>query len=233
MCPRYFEALEEVLKLPEIRKILDDNALWMDDLERHTGQAIKTPHDIEYIQDTFNVQTEYGLTLPAWTKKFFPHTLESLTELAFSSNIYTDELKQIRGGPFVEMIATEFNAKRKNLTVPKERKISLYGAHDYTMFNVLETLGIRNGYAVSYGIMALFELLRDKNTNELGVQVFLRNTETSGAIPLTIPGCDNFCPLDRFIVIAKKFIPDSRKQLCRVRNPNYVPPSPKEPIFSL
>lgn len=234
VCPRYYEALEEVLELPEIRKTLDDNALLMDDLSRFTGVPIKTPHDVEYIQDTLNVQTEYGLKLPSWAEKFYPNVLDNLTELAFLTNIHTLELKQIRGGLFVERVATEFAAKRNNTLTPKNRKISLFAAHDYTMISVLETFGIRNGFAVPYGVMALFELLRDKQTNEIGVQAFLRNSATSGAIPLTIPGCANFCPIDQFLAITQKYIRYDRvDRLCKVKNPNFVPPTPSQPIFSL
>lgn len=76
----------------------------------------------------------------------------------------------------------------------------------------------------------MFELVRDKKSGELGVQMYLRNSATSGAIPLTIPGCEHFCPLDKFIEFANKVIPKDHAALCKTtRDKNYVTPPPSGP----
>jgi hypothetical protein len=45
--------------------------------------------------------------------------------------------------------------------------------------------------------MAIFELSKDRQTGVYGVEVFLKKSPSMNElIPLTIPGCDQFCPLD-------------------------------------
>jgi hypothetical protein len=45
--------------------------------------------------------------------------------------------------------------------------------------------------------MAIFELSKDKRSGVYGVEVFLKKSPfVNDLIPLTIPGCETFCPLD-------------------------------------
>lgn len=190
---------------------------------------IKTPDDVQSIYGTLKAEQEFGLKLPDWTKNYFPEKMENLTQLSYIYNVQTEEMKKIKAGPFLTKLSKEFEAKRSGTLKPKELKISLYTGHDSTLVNYLAALGVWKQQQPVYGIMALFELLRDKKTNEVGVQIFLRNSATSGAIPLTIPGCDNFCPLDQFLEITKKYNVEDREQLCKVRDQNYVTPPPSGP----
>lgn len=228
-CPRYHEAVEEVLNSEEVQNVLADNAQLLAELTKHTGMDIKTPDDVQSIYGTLKAETEFGLKLPEWTKQYYPKALKNLTELSYIYNVYTDELKTIKAGPFLKKLTTEFDAKRSDTLKPKDLKISLYTGHDSTIVNILAALDVWEQQDPVYGIMALFELLRDKKTNEVGVQMYLRNSAASGAIPLTIPGCEHFCPLDKFLEITKKFTAGDREQLCQVRNASYVTPPPSGP----
>lgn len=228
-CPRYHEAVEEVLASPEVKQILDDNAQLFKELSEHTGLTIKTPEDVQSLHGTLRAESEFGLKLPAWTKQYYPKRLQNLTELSYIYNIYTDELKQIKAGPFLHKLITEFDDKRKGTIKPKDLKISLYTGHDSTVVNILSALNVWTQQEPVYGIMALFELVRDKATNVVGAQIYLRDSATSGAIPLTIPGCDHFCPLNKFIELAKHNIPENRAELCVAKNKDYVTPPPSGP----
>lgn len=228
-CPRYHEAVEEVLQSAEVQQVLAENAELLANLTKYTGMPIKTPDDVQSIYGTLKAETEFGLKLPEWTKEYFPHRMENLTELSYIYNINTTELKQIKAGPFLKKLSTEFEAKRSGTLKPKDLKISLYTGHDSTLVNILAALGVWEQQQPVYGIMGLFELLRDKKTNEVGVQMYLRNSATSGAIPLTIPGCEHFCPLDQFLEVTKKYTPDDRETLCKVKNDAYVTPPPSGP----
>lgn len=228
-CPRYHEAVEEVLASSEVKKVIDENKQLFDELTKLTGMPIKTPDDIQSLYGTLRAETEFGLKLPAWTKDYYPDKLTNLTDLSYIYNINTDELKQIKAGPFVKRITTEFQQKIDGTLKPKELQISLYTGHDSSIVNVLSALNVWEQQFPGYGIMGLFELVRDKKSGEVGVQLYLRTSSTSGAIPLTIPGCEHFCPLDRFVEFANKVIPNDHKAACVPRNKNYVTPPPSGP----
>ncbi|XP_055310683.1 prostatic acid phosphatase-like [Sitodiplosis mosellana] len=228
-CPRYHEAVEEVLASDEVKKELEENAQLFEELTKHTGMPIKTPDDIQSLYSTLRAETEYGLRLPKWAQKYYPDKLTNLTDLSYIYNIYTDEMKQLKAGPFIQKLVTEFENKRDGKLKPKDLKISLYTGHDSSVVNILAGLNVWEKQFPAYGIMALFELVRDKKSGELGVQMYLRNSATSGATPLTIPGCEHFCPLEKFIEFGKKVIPKDRAAACIPHNKDYTTPPPSGP----
>lgn len=237
-CPRYHEAVDEVLASDEVQKVLKENAQLFQELTEHTGMPIKTPDDIQSLYSTLRAEMEYGLKLPKWTQAYYPDKLTNLTDWSYIYNIYTDEMKQLKAGPFIEKLVTEFKNKRDGKLKPKDLKINLYTGHDSSVVNMLSALNVWPKQFPTYGIMGecwtqkfmdtksftnvfprpivgMFEMVRDKKTGELGVQIYLRNSATSGAIPLTIPGCDHFCPLEKFIEIASRVIPKDREAACK------------------
>lgn len=75
------------------------------------------------------------------------------------------------------------------------RKVYIYSGHDTTVAPILHTLGVFNGLAPPYASVILVELL---DTNGLYVKISYHNDSSSSPYPLTIPGCDHLCPLDKF-----------------------------------
>lgn len=221
--------MEEVLSSDEVRKVLDENAHLFKELTEHTGMPIKTPDDIQSLYGTLRAETEYGLELPKWAKHYYPDKLLNLTELSYIYNVYTREMQQLKAGPFVQKLINDFQSKRSSTTKPNPLKISLYTGHDSSVVNILSGLNVWQQQFPTYGIMALFELVRDKNTGEIGVQMYLRNSATSGAIPLIIPDCEHFCPLDKFIELGQRTIPKDHKAACVAKNKDYVTPPPSGP----
>lgn len=227
-CPRYYEGLEEVFKTPELEHILNENAELFQELTELSGMRISTPDDVQSLYSTLRAESEYGLKLPEWTEKYYPDRLIALTELSYIYNVYTDELKKFKAGPFLKKLITEWQQKRDNQLKPKDRKIFLYTGHDSTVVNILSAIGVWEQQLPVYGIMGIFELLQDVQTGEWGVQVYLRKNNKP-AVPLSLPGCEHFCPLDKFIEITKKFIPVNMAEECLARDVNFTAAPPGGP----
>ena len=228
-CPRYNEALEEVFETEELKKVAKDNAQLYQELTEHTGAPVKTPEDVSSLYSTLRAETEYGLKLPAWTKKYYPEQLIDLTDQSYIYNVYTDELKKFKAGPWYEKLLKEYSEKVEGKLKPKDRKILMYTGHDSTVVNYLHALGVWDKQFPTYGIMAIWELVKDKQSGVVGVQMYLRNSTRNGATPLTIPGCSHFCPLDDFAAAARKVIPLNFEKECQPKNKNYTPPPPSGP----
>lgn len=228
-CPRYYEAVEEVLELPEVKAELDKNRDLLHELTMHTGMPINTPDDVQSLYSTLKAETELGLRLPQWTRKYYPDKLQNLTESSYIYNVYTDELKQLKAGPFIQKLLSEFESKQDGTIKPKELKISMYTGHDSTVVNVLSGLNVWPKQFPTYGIMALFELVRDKKTGQIGVQMYLRSNPNMPPTPLAMPGCEHFCPIDKFVELATQSIPKERSTACLARNANFVTPPPSGP----
>lgn len=228
-CPRYYEALQEVFELPEVKQVLHENKQLFEELTKLTGMPIQTPDDVQSLYSTLRAESEYGLTLPEWTQKYYPDLLTNLTDQSYIYNVYTPELKKFKAGPFLKKMIAEQQDKVSNNLKPKDRKLYIYTGHDSTIVNILSGLNVWEKQFPAYAIMGIFELVRDKKTQEIGVQIYMRNSPSSGAIPLTIPGCEHFCPLDKFVEFAKKSIPTNFAEECKPKNPNFTTPPPSGP----
>ncbi len=228
-CPRYYEALEEVFESPELQQVQRDNQQLYKELTHFSGMDIKRPEDVESLYSTLRAETEYGLDLPDWTRNYYPDKLLNLTINSLIYNVYTDELKKIKAGPFIQKMIREWTAKRDGSLKPKDQKIYLYTGHDSTIVNVLNAIDVWKPQLATYGIMAIFELLEDTRTGQWGISVYLRNSAKSGAIRLPIPGCGQFCPLDRFIQLTRKLEMVDKERECAARDASFTTPPPSGP----
>lgn len=228
-CPRYYEAVDEVFATAELQKVLSDNEQLLAELSNHTGMPIKTPDDVQSLYSTLRAESEYGLNLPDWTATYHPQRLESLTELSYIYNVYTDELKRLKAGPFWRKMIGEWQSKVTATIRPTDAKIYLYTGHDSTIVNVLAAVGVWQQQLPVYGIMGIFELLQDRSSGEWGVQMYLRTSAKSGAIPLTIPGCEHFCPLNKVVDLVEHITKTLDESECLAKNVNFMPPPASGP----
>lgn len=229
-CPRYYEALKEVFQLPEVRAEIDQYESLFQELTELTGLNVTTPEDVQSIYTTLLAESEFGLTLPDWTKKYYPDEMQFLAEQSYIYSVYTPEMQKIKAGPFLRKMLKEMSQKRAAELSPKDRKLFIYTGHDTSLVNILRALGVWERQMPRYSIMALFELHKNKKTGEYHVEIFLRNNPKTDAKPLTIPGCDRKCPLDKFIELTKDVVP-SEKSLssCSAKDPNFTEPPPSGP----
>lgn len=110
-----------------------------------------------------------NLTLPEWTKHYYPDKLIPLTLYDFQLNGYNDELKRLKGGPFLKKIVTDMRTKKDNTLEPKERKMFMYVGHDSTIVTLMDVMHIWNNQMPYYNIMIMIEL--HKKNDEWTVQV--------------------------------------------------------------
>lgn len=228
-CPRYYEALDEVFDTADLKRVMSDNEELLSELTKHSGMPITTPDDVQSLYSTIRAESEYGLSLPDWTADYYPQRLVSLTELSYIYNVYTDELKRLKAAPFMGKMIKEWQSKRDATIRPKDSKIYLYTGHDSTIVNILSAIGVWHQQLPVYGIMGMFELLEDTKSGEWGVQMYLRTSAKSGAIPLTIPGCYHFCPLDKFIILTEHIAQPLDETDCLAKNENFTAPPASGP----
>lgn len=228
-CPRYYEALDEVFGLAGVQQALSENEELFSELTNLTGTPIKTPDDVQSLYSTLRAETEHGLKLPAWTSDYYPDRLINMTEMSYIYNVYTAELQKLKGGPFIRKMIGEQEQKKMGTLKPESRKMIMYTGHDSTIVNILASLNVWEKQLPNYGIMALFELVRDKISGEIGIQMYLKKDVKSGAVPLTLPGCEHFCPFDEFVSKINGVIAGDAIEDCKPKDENFSTPSPAGP----
>ncbi|GLV36906.1 uncharacterized protein CBL_02259 [Carabus blaptoides fortunei] len=248
-CAQYHLELDKVMSEGEVKENLDKHQELFKALSSVTGLHIKDFDDVQSLYSTLIAEEGYGLKLPDWTKKFYPDTLESLTEYSYIVNAYNDKLKRLKGGVLLKKLLVDWHQVAKNSTkhvdsalehllkskewiqaaaqygdVSDERKLFVYAGHDSTITNLLSALNVWEQQIPNYGITVMLELLKKHSTNEYGVQIFLRNSTTVPPHLLTIPGCESFCPLHQLTRLVDRVIPRHLVEECKTDDPNYVPP---------
>lgn len=168
-CPRYHEELERILKESEVREILDSNKSLFEELTTITGLKIETPDDVQSLYSTLKAEKEFGLTLPEWTEKYYPEQLQNLTDFSYILGVYNDELKRIKGGPFLKKTLGEW--KTAAAKGPGTKKIYIYAGHDFTVVNLLSAFNVWRPQFPDYAIMGVFELYENSKTGAHSVQV--------------------------------------------------------------
>nr|XP_008190580.2 PREDICTED: venom acid phosphatase Acph-1 [Tribolium castaneum] len=227
-CANYHLELDRVLKLPEIRKKFEENDELFRELSEKTGKSVKNFDDVQDIYNTLKAEDDFNLTLPDWTKDYYPERLTPPTAFSFVLNTYTDKLIRLKGGVLLKKLVTDWTDKVKGTLRPAQRKAFLYGGHDSTITNLLRALDVGDPQIPDYGTMILLEFSQDYITNTFGVEIYLRNS-TGEPHKLKIRDCIEFCPLFHVKRLRYDVIPDNWDKECKSYDPNYTPPPPRGP----
>lgn len=233
VCPRYNEALTAVLASPALQQINDANAELYETTVVFSGSNVTNPLQFYPIYDTVrSIVEDVGLPAPPGAEVIYPNvaSAQTLFSLVYDILVWTPEMKRIRSCRFIERLASEFAAK---LNGSLERQISMFVGYDYTLSNILDAFGVRNGTYMAEGYTVLFELLRKVDTDEVVVELSLRKDENSGAIPLPLPGCGESCPLNQFLTLARRLSCRGWDRLCRLRDPNFTVSDPSAIEYNL
>ncbi|XP_037938962.1 venom acid phosphatase Acph-1-like isoform X2 [Teleopsis dalmanni] len=229
-CPRYFEAVHEVLELPEVKAEIEPYLDMYKELAELTGMKFSEPEDVQSLYLTLLAEQEFGLELPEWTKQYFPEKLQFLAEQSYIYNVYTPEMQKIKAGPFLKKMLDEMKNKRDNKLKPDKRKLFIYTGHDTTVVNILSGLKIWERQLPRYSVMAIFELHKDKETGEYYVEIYFRNNPKAPAQKLTIPGCEFKCPLDKLIKLSEEVVPTEKDaNRCDSKNEDFTEPPLRGP----
>ena len=98
--------------------------------------------------------------------------------------------------------------------------LHMYSAHDTNVANLLNSLGVYNDIAPPYASGVFLELLQRKDG--LVVRLAYRNDTTVPPHLLTLPGCDQLCPLHKFRSLTSHLVPEDWEQECGLK-PKDVP----------
>lgn len=173
------------------------------ELSAHTGR------DLDYISalDLFfgmEIQEQLGLPLDNWTRAVFPEPLRSYVVEFYYLETSTVELKRVLAGYLVKKLLADAAAA----AAPK---IVLYSGHEVNVATLLAALGVYQLKAPPpYAAYVAFELRRIEGV--YGVRMFYEDYEGRRPHPLTLPGCQRFCPLQDFVRLTAPIIPQSDQE---------------------
>lgn len=212
-CPVYDYELKKLYKSQEFRAFDKKFKPIYKYLSDHSGKVVDSLQSVQNIYSCLHIEEIYNLTLPDWTKEVYPEKMFEISGLSFAVKTYTPTLARLKSGMLLKDILTHYDNKTKGHLSPN-RNLFIYSAHDTTVANILNTLGVFKtiGYHnPPYTASVLFEL---KKINEkYVVQVFYKNTTDEPRL-LELPNCGSSCPLNKMFEIYRDVLPVNYDDEC-------------------
>lgn len=212
-CPNYDYALKKYKNSPEYKELNKKFKPLYEYLTQHSGKKIDTFTGVNNLYNTLWIENLKNFTLPEWTKKVFPGgDMAWVSARSFATNTNTPELARLKTGFLLKEILQRFRNKTLHQLQP-DRAMWVYSAHDTTVANLLNTLGLFELHGPPYRACIMLEL--HKHAHDYSVQVFYKNT-TGDPLPMNIPRCGTSCPLDKMYELYAEVLPGDFDHECRL-----------------
>lgn len=163
-CDHFDYILYEYMNSPEIRGLFKKYKSLIRYLEENSGKKLPSLTDINVLYDTLFIEqlkgkryvskTKYELKLfysntfltfrlPSWAEEVMTigGDFEYLMHYYFQIFTQTPEMKKLKSGFLLKEILDRFSNKTKSILSP-DRSLWLYFAHDITITNMLNSLGL-------------------------------------------------------------------------------------------
>lgn len=158
-CPKIDKLKKEYnMESTEMKALVKNHRTLLDNLEKYSGLKMQTIQDASIFHDPFEIVLNRGLKLPDWATKILnasKETLEFFLAFYFQSATHTTEMKKTKAGFLIREIFDRFKNKTLSLLSP-DRKLWIYSAHDNTITNTLNALGLYDVSKCYYFIFILF-----------------------------------------------------------------------------
>merc|ERR1719264_1915246 len=85
-------------------------------ISKHTGLNLTDIVHLDYVYDTLLCESVHNKSLPKWTEKVFPASnpgtwptqFKALRDLSFTVDAFTDPMKRLKGGPFLQLLVDHY-----------------------------------------------------------------------------------------------------------------------------
>lgn len=143
-CPKYSAAFEQYLKdSPEVQRILSEYANLFSHLSEMSGANVTTITDVYWLYNTLHIEKDHNKSLAHWAEEVIkPNgTMEYIATFDFKTYTDTPQLARLKSGFLLKDILEHF-LQKVNSTLEPNRSVWFYSAHDITITNMLNSLGL-------------------------------------------------------------------------------------------
>uniref|UniRef100_A0A8D2MQM4 Lysosomal acid phosphatase n=1 Tax=Zonotrichia albicollis TaxID=44394 RepID=A0A8D2MQM4_ZONAL len=216
-CPRYEQLQTETRHSAEYINKTKENWQFLEMVAKETGIRDISLESIWSVYDTLFCEQAHKMDLPGWVTPEVMTHLKELKDFGFEFlfGIHNRvEKARLQGGVLLDHIRKNLT-KAANASAHQNLKLLVYSAHDTTLVALQTALDVYNKIQAPYASCHLFELYQEDDGN-FSVEMFYRNESGKEPFPLTIPGCQHKCPLQRFLELTDPVVPQDWEQECKV-----------------
>lgn len=215
-CPRYYNEMKEFQAAmnEQDRVWLEADRPIFDELEQLLGTTINTRTEIAILTDTIKTMLFLDCDISQWAKDAYYNTLKKYSDGSWARQGDNFIMTRIQGGPLLTEIVNNMVAVANNAESGK--KVLLYSAHDVTVSNLGNALGVMSQIeTISYGDAFMVDLVQS-GTEEVRVEVVYLSKANAirERIPINVPGCGFSCSLTTFRAATSEMMVADRHLLC-------------------
>ncbi|XP_010220600.1 PREDICTED: lysosomal acid phosphatase, partial [Tinamus guttatus] len=195
-CPRYEQLQNETRDSAEYTNKTRDNLQFLQMVANETGIRDVSLESVWSVYDTLFCEQAHKMKLPLWVTEDVMARLKQLKDFSFEFLFgihHRIEKARLQGGVLVGHIRKNLT-KAANNSAHQHLKLLAYSAHDTTLVALQMALDVYNGFQAPYASCHIFELYQEDDGN-FSVEMFFRNESGKEPFPLTLPGCQQTCPL--------------------------------------
>ncbi|KAJ8969813.1 hypothetical protein NQ314_001571 [Rhamnusium bicolor] len=203
-CPKYIKLHDEFTSSDYFKNISIENKDLFEYISNHTGWNVTTLDEIGFLYSIFYIYQNYNASyIPAWANNLDQEKFNYLAGLSFASLTFTDDLKRLRVGPFLNYLTNYFENVVENVT--DTPKFLMLSAHDITLSSVLNGMGAYDNWPPEYASTIIWELRRN-NSGMYYINLLYKKNSTNILEKLTVNGCTFNCAFDDFKINLKSII---------------------------
>jgi len=216
-CPRYFKLNAAGKTEPGYIKMTLQYKDLLAYVSENSGKQIDVSTMFK-IRDPLICEKSHNMTLPDWVLNGTTYEdIGKVSDYGMGWNFNTREKARLTGGALVgrmiENMKLFSSPQKRSETQEPVRKVYLYSAHDTTLSAFMSALGVFNGISPDYSSAVMVELFQSGGGLEVRVMYRFGQNEPHALI---LPGCEEFCPLDKFIRLTHDVIPEDIVKECAI-----------------
>uniref|UniRef100_A0A8B9QFF9 Lysosomal acid phosphatase n=1 Tax=Apteryx owenii TaxID=8824 RepID=A0A8B9QFF9_APTOW len=216
-CPRYEQLQNETRHSAEYTNKTKENLQFLQMVANETGIQDVSLESVWSVYDTLFCEQAHKMKLPLWVTSDVMTRLKQLKDFSFEFLFgihHRIEKARLQGGVLLDHIRKNLT-KAANISAHQHLKLLAYSAHDTTLVALQMALDVYNRIQAPYASCHIFELYEEDDGN-FSVEMFFRNESGKEPFPLTLPGCQQKCPLHRFLQLTDPVVPQDWEQECQI-----------------
>ncbi|KAL8169611.1 UNVERIFIED_CONTAM: mitochondrial acyl carrier protein [Gekko kuhli] len=215
-CPRYEQLQNETRHTAEYINKTVQNMEFLKTVAQETGIKDISLESVWSVYDTLFCEKTHQLPLPSWVTPSVMTQLQQLKDFSFQFlfGIYRRlEKARLQGGVLLSQIRENLTLAA-NISAHQHLKMLVYSCHDTTLGALQMALDVYNGRQAPYASCHMFELYQEDDGN-FTVEMYFRNESGHQPYPLQLPGCEQRCPLLKFLQLTDPVIAQDWEQECQ------------------
>ncbi|XP_053981163.1 venom acid phosphatase Acph-1-like isoform X2 [Hylaeus volcanicus] len=199
----YLRALKEIRESEEVQNKISVYKDLFKFLSEKTGANITQTNHVLEMYNMLTAQKSMNLVLPEWCTDEMYKNLQIIVKCEYTIRSYTPQLRRLNGGTLVKRFLDNMENNKKR---DRPRKIYLYSGHETNIAGFARAHNVTEPELPNYGCAIIVEKLRDHAGKEF-IRMLLWTGVTEELIPYKFAGCDEVCPIEKYLELVKDAIP--------------------------